>query len=180
MSNTVLSEDVINELFEHPKALTELTPPPEDKQSAIGISGMKIFQDDAGERYVKYKRNGAWEVHHADKNGISGQRTKNSKFNPDFLATTMKLLQPHIDNGETVMVSATKENGLIDTYHRIAKVMAKRGGGKSQVTDPEDHPTDNDKQYFHIQPHVSEAMAMIQTEIRNSRLVGWSEKYDGE
>lgn len=171
-----LTEEFINELFEHPRELTQLPSPPEDVQNKIGISGLHQYIDKDGEKFIKYRRGKAWEFHHMDNIGNSGFISKKSNFNPSFIATIMDMAKPHIINGEILRISAS--HSLIDKYHRIASMFAKKHNKRYVVGDIMDHPTDNDKKMFHIQPKIDEGlMLVLDWEFKNT-LCEWAEKFD--
>lgn len=175
-----LTEEFINELFEHPRELTEIpiTATKED-QASIGISNLQQFKDDGGETFVKYKRNNAWEVHHLDKEQKSGEITNSSNFNPSFIGAMLNLVKPHLENKEIVRISASKNGDMINKYHRIAKKFVNRSGYKNyHVSELLDHPTNSDKQIFHIQPRIDEGLMLVLREQFISELVEWAEKFD--
>lgn len=175
-----MNDIVLNEIFETERELTELPvlASPE-KQASIGISNLQQFKDKDGELFVKYKRNNAWEAHHLDKNSKSGEITNASKFNPSFIGTILKLVNPHLENKEIVRISATKNDKICDKYHSIAKKFIKRSGYTNyHVGELEDHPTEPDKKVFHIQPRMEEGVLMVMGENFVRELVEWSEQFD--
>lgn len=172
--------DNINELFENPKDIARQIDkePSAEAQSSIGISDMQVYHDSDGEKYVKYKRAGAIELHHMSKDGESGKITNSTKFNSKYIATMMNLITPDLKSGNTVRISAVNRDGMIDHYHRMAKVLAKKH--QVSVTPLEKHPTEENSMQFYIQPSVEEGLFMIQSMVRNDLLIEWSNKFDNE
>lgn len=174
-----MDDHIINELFENPKKLTRSEKEPSvDAQERIGVSNMQVFHDEDGEKYVKYKRAGAIEVHHMNKDGASGKITNQTAFNPAFVSTMMHLVKPDLETGETVRISAVTTDGMVERYHRMAHALVKKHGIPMSVTPIEPHPTENHSRQFYIQPTVNEAVILVQSITRNDLLTEWSMQYD--
>lgn len=176
----ILTEEQLDELFENPKKIIRQVDkePSTEAQESIGVSDMEVHRDEDGEKYIKYKRNGVYEVHHMDSHVNSGEYNGNTKFNPSFISTMMELVKPHLEKGNTVCISSVAKHGMPEQYHRIAKALVKKFKYNMLITPIGDHPTDEKMKIFHIQPAVEEAVLMVQTAFRNDILIEWRNKYD--
>ncbi len=75
---------------------------------------------------VFMKRQGMHEIHHYDKNMMSGYIKRNQHLNTKFFHTIIPHLKKHIDNGEPVRVSVPHGSEMAEKYGNLIHHIAKR------------------------------------------------------
>lgn len=114
-----------------------------EHEPELGLYNRKLYSiGDAG--YVTtYERNGATEIHHYDKQnltsaGMISDPTKQTP-NPRFVATMFHHAKHLIDNeGKSVRVVG-RIGSTAESYHRLAKILAKRYGYSVSDMTPSEH-----------------------------------------
>lgn len=111
-----------------------------DKMRDMGFSDMEfhVCDDEPGHAFFTGKKDGAYEVHR--QNTTSGEEVhdKNlmvNKVPSKFVSTAFHLIANKVRVGNNVRIVASSDH--LDSYHSIAKTVAKRKG--FAVTEPVPH-----------------------------------------
>ena len=95
----------------------------------LGIStyeDFKAYRTARGDNIVTFKKNNAYEIHHADENFVSGRiksKEEQKKRNYTFVPTMFHVAKKLVDSGNSVRIIATSNNDggdLIGKYHSLA------------------------------------------------------------
>lgn len=94
----------------------------------------KAYRSDKGDNIITFKKDGAYEIHHADENFVSGRiksGEEQKKRNYTFVPTMFHIAKKFVDDGEKVRIIATSNHDggdLIGKYHSLANRVKDRYG----------------------------------------------------
>ena len=138
------------------------------------------YRSNRGDNIITFKKDGAYEIHHADENFVSGRIKSNKeqqKRNYTFVPTMFHVAKKLVDSGEKVrIIASTNHDGgdLIGKYHSLANTIKNKYG--FSVSELSQH-TQEEKQYnskgeeikykkFYVTPsNISEAIRMLKRKV---------------
>jgi len=160
-------KEFLIELFDKPWKLEDHSKTPNGQlfknhiKSITGTHiGFKFFKAEGDNGHVlEYAHNGAIEIHHLDKDFVSGEKPviPSNKPNPRFIATMKNRIENHVEHNRH-RVRVVAPDNLINNYHRIAHSLAKKNGYHVTVPMPHEHPFGNREETyksFYIRPKNS-------------------------
>jgi hypothetical protein len=116
----------------------ETSPPGGNVHGDVGTYKNAVTHEIEGARgtIFEFDNNGYWEIHHSDDTGLDIGKSipSNHKPNPRWVATIANFAKNRVNEGKLVKIigNTNKENNFkhshFDTYHAIAKRLAKKEG----------------------------------------------------
>lgn len=117
-----LTEYALVESLDHVSRIKDIT---DDFNVPDGLHNFRVHETEDGDNLISFEKDGAVEIHHANKDGVSGKiltgENNNKGPNSRFVSNMFHLGTEFLHAGKNVRIVAP--DNMINKYHRIANIV---------------------------------------------------------
>lgn len=125
---TSLTEEALIESLNYKPTINDVSA---DFNIPEGLNNFKVHETEDGDSLISFDKDGSTEIHHANKDDVSGKITSGSDAkngpNSRFVSSMFHLGNQFLKDGKKVRIVAPNE--MIEKYHRLANITKKQHGG---------------------------------------------------